>query len=89
MAIPDNMTEPRRTISFWRRGPAPFDGKFYIRGGCFEDFLLESSVGRIPQDACDAVKMAKAYLQSDAPNSYERVIEALNAVSSGVVADWP
>lgn len=89
MAIHSNTAELLRTISFWRRGSAPFDGKLYIRGGRFEDFLLESSVGRIPQDACDAVKLAKAFLQSGTPSSYEQAIEALNAVSSGVVADWP
>jgi hypothetical protein len=88
MANHTDPCEPVRTISFWRLGPNAFDGKFFIRGTRFEDFLLTSSVGRITQNACDAVKSAIARLEAGTPDAYQRVIEALNAVSSGVVADW-
>ncbi len=81
--------ESLRIIRFSRRGPNAFDGEFFVCGNRFEDFKLDSSVGRIPQDACDAVKRAKEILERGGPHAYEQSVEALNAVSTMIVADWP
>lgn len=86
MATPTDTREPRKTIYFWRTGSEPFDGEFYIKGARFEDFLLVSSTGRIPQDACDAVKTARVWLESGAPDAYARAVAALKAVGGNIVA---
>ncbi len=80
--------EPRRTITFERVGPNPFRGDFYVRGTHCEEFRLTSSVGRIPQDACDAVKTAISRLESGAPDAFEQAVAALNAVSGSIIFDW-
>jgi len=82
------LAQSLRIIHFSRTGPNPFEGEFYVRGGQFEDFKLTSSAGRIPQDACDAVALAKERMASGAPDAYKQAVEALQSVSTSVVADW-
>jgi|GEM_PF-6119115 len=81
-------TEPRRTINFMRSGPNAFEGEFIVRGNACEEFRLTSSVGRIPQDACDAVKLAIARIESGALDAYDQAVAVLQGVSTSVVADW-
>lgn len=78
----------RRTIIFERNGPNAFRGEFYVRGEQFEDVLLTSSVGRIPQDACDAVTAAQARLATGTwPESYERALDELARISDVQIWD--
>lgn len=86
MTTPTQHDEPLRTIIFRRRsGPNAFDGKFYVRGDHFENFRIEPlGTGRIPQDACDAVKAAIARMERDAPDAYQQAAEALATVSSEI-----
>jgi hypothetical protein len=87
---PTHPSEPLRTIAFSRYGgPHPFTGNFFIRGSHFEDFQLRSPTGRVPQDAYDAVQAAKAIMARGGPDAYRQAVDALNAVSGGIVADWP
>jgi hypothetical protein len=89
MATLGDPQEPLRTIRFSRFGDDPFEGEFYVRGNRFVDYRLTSPVGRIPQDAHSAAEAAKVCMESGAPDAYRRAVDALQAVSTGIVASWP
>jgi hypothetical protein len=88
MTTPAQDHQPLRTINFRRYGPNAFEGKFFIRGTQFDNFRLESSVGRIPQDAVDAVAEAQARLADGQwPEAYLHAIDALARVSDDYMCD--
>jgi hypothetical protein len=88
MAASGHEHEPLRTITFARRGAHPFHGEVTIRGTHFEDCLLTSSIGVIPQDACDAVMDAKVQLaEGPWPDAYYDAISALARVSDTYLFD--
>jgi hypothetical protein len=83
--------EPLRTIVFWRGDsrvdPDAFTGVFSFRGTHFEGVRPQYSDGPIPEYALAAVQRAIARLESGASKPHEQAVEALKAVSDGVVYD--
>ena len=90
MTTPATGLEQTFTIWFNRGGENPVDGWLRIRGGRVDDFELTSPVLRIPQDACDAVKLAIARLEEGkSPASYFQALDAIQSMGGSQVTTWP